>query len=436
MFFRVGAGFRLADRLGIACSADTILRHLKADVCSENSSTIRVLGVDDWAWRKGRRYGTILVDLERHQPVDLLPDRNAETLKGWLQHHPEVEVITRDRAGAYAEGARTGAPSAVQVADRFHMLCNLTQALHRLLERLGDVLRSVTASESVPSKESSRPLCLDSVTQPAPSGDKHPANRNQQLWHERRARRKARYEAVMAARQRGLSERAISTELGLSRMTVRRFLHSGEFPERSRRPSQTALAPFQSYLQKRWSQGCHNAAQLWRELRQQGYRGQRTRVKEFVRVWRSAPPASLKLQKHPSPRQLAFWLTKPEEQRKPQEQAWVETLIGAHPQIATAEHLAMTFRKLFQDRNGAPLDTWLTAARHSDIPELRGFALGIERDKNAVAAAIELPWSNAQVEGQIHRLKFLKRQMHGRAGFSLLRRRVLPLSRFHGLPPP
>jgi transposase len=430
------AGLRLANRLGIQCSADTILRHLKSEACSGVATKVRVLGVDDWAWRKGQRYGTILVDLERHQPIDLLPDRNAETLRCWLQGHPEVEVIARDRAGAYAEGSRTGAPRAVQVADRFHMLCNLTQALHRLLERLSGALQRLRATEGRPSKELSQYLCSEPTTQQTSPVRGHPANRNQQLGQECRERRKARYEAVITAQQRGLSERAIAKEMGLSRMTVRRFLHSGDFPERSRRECQTALAPFRQYLQKRWSEGCHNAAQLWRELRQQGYRGQRTRVKEFVRAWRSPSPTSIKVPKQPSPRQLAVWLTKPLEQRKQQEQAWVQILTSAHPQIATAEHLAMTFRKLFRDRSSTPLEAWLTAARHSDIPELRGFAIGIERDKNAVVAAIELPWSNGQVEGQIHRLKFLKRQMYGRSGFLLLRRRILPFSLIHGLPAP
>jgi transposase len=432
------AGFRLSERLGIPGSADTILRKLKGSACSEIDHTVRVLGVDDWAWCKGRRYGTILVDLERHQPIDLLPDRDAETLKRWLQDHPGVEIITRDRAGAYAEGARVGAPEAEHVGDRFHILCNLTQALHRFLERLTGALRQarIAERESLSVEETSQHLCSDPAAQPASRGEKRPVNRHQQLAQERRERRKARYEAVIAAQQRGLSERAIARELGLSRMTVRRFLHSGRFPERAQRAARTALAPFQPYLEKRWSEGCHNAAQLWRELRQQGYRGQRTRVKEFVRTWRSPSSSSRKIKKLPSTRQLAFWLTKPPERRNDREQAWVQVFTDVHPQIARAEHLAMTFRELFHDRSAVPLQAWLTTARQSGIPELCSFAAGMKRDKYAVIAAIERPWSNGQVEGQIQRLKFLKRQMYGRAGFLLLRHRVLPFSYSPSLPAP
>jgi transposase len=171
-------------------------------------------------------------------------------------------------------------------------------------------------------------------------------------------------------------------------------------------------------------------------LRQQGYEGQRTRVKEFVRLWRSPSSLCRRVKKLPSTRQLAFWLTKPLEQRKPQEQSWVQVLTGAHPQIAGAEHLTMRFRQLFRDHNAVSLQAWLTTARQSGIPELCGFAAGMERDKEAILAAMERPWSNGQVEGQIHRLKFLKRQMYGRAGFVLLRRRVLPFSYSDDLPAP
>jgi transposase len=252
-------------------------------------------------------------------------------------------------------------------------------------------------------------------------------NRHQRLSRQRREQRKVRYEAVLLAHRRGLSERAIASELGLSRKTVRRFLRAGQFPERAPRHHPTGLAPFRDFLQKRWSEGCHNAAQLWRELRQQGYSGQRSRVKEFLHAWRCQPIRhSPKGRKLPNPHRIAFWLSQPSAQRRPEQQDWIRVLTDAHPDIGRAEHLAQRFRELFRNRSADGLDAWLAAARQSGVAELQGFAAGIQRDRAAVAAGMEQHWSNAQVEGQVHRLKFLKRQMYGRAGFLLLRCRVLP----------
>jgi len=324
--------------------------------------------------------------------LGLLPDRNSETLEKWLEAHPEVEVISRDRAGAYAEGARKGAPSALQVADRFHILCNLTQAVQRLLERLAGVLRRLQLPESPPSVDLSPDRVTaesNGIAMPAPITDPVKLNRHQQQSQHRRERRKARYEAVRAAYQSGLTQRAIAREFGLSRKTVRRFLQATEFPEQAPRQRRSGLEPFREYLEKRWAEGCHNAARLWRELRQQGYTGQRSRVKEFLQPWRSqlAKQTSRK-RKLPSMRLVAFWLTKPAAQRQAEEQQWVQVVTNEHPEIAMAEQLAQEFRGLFRDRKGGDLDAWLVTAQVSGIPEFEGFAAGIRRDQDAVVAGI------------------------------------------------
>ncbi len=422
------AGSRLATHLGFDSSPDTILRVVKQDACPVGGVQVRALGVDDWAWRKGQRYGTILVDLERHQPIDLLPDREAETLEKWLVAHPGVEIISRDRAGAYAEGACRGAPKALQVADRFHILCNLTQTLQRLLERLAVTVRRSQISEAGLAQDSSSlSVTADAPTTTMPAAGPLKLNRHQQQSQQRRERRKARYEAVRAAHQRGLTQRAIAREFGLSRKTVRRFLRATEFPEQGPRRHRTALESFREYLEKRWAEGCHNAARLWRELQQQGYTGQRSRVKEFLQPWRSPgskpTPRSRKL---PGLRLVAFWLAKPVDQRQAAEQRWVQAITKSHPEIATAEVLTQAFRDMVRDRKASDLDAWLDSAEASGIAEFSGFVAGVRRDHAAVVAGIEKPWSNGQVEGQVHRLKLLKRQMYGRSGFLLLRRRVLP----------
>jgi transposase len=420
------AGFRLASQLAVDSSADTILRVLKENISSKSNHQVRVLGVDDWAWRKGQRYGTILVDLERHQPIDLLPDRESETLQKWLAVHPGVEVISRDRAGAYAEGARQGAPAALQVADRFHLICNLTQALQRLLERLAVALRCSQVSEAVSSETSSSTSSSPNpTTRPDPGPVK--LNRHQQQSQQRRERRKARYEAVRAAHERGMTQREIAREFGLSRKTLCRFLQATTFPEQAPRLRRTALEPYREYLEKRWAEGCHNATRLWRELQQQGYSGQVSRVKEFLQSWRvQGPQSPARRRKLPGLRLIAFWLAKPPADRKDTEQQWVEAITKQDAEIAKAEGLAQTFRDIVRERKASDLNAWLESAEASGIAEINGFAAGIRRDHAAVIAGLEQPWSNGQVEGQIHRLKLLKRQMYGRSGFQLLHRRVLP----------
>jgi transposase len=214
------------------------------------------VGVDDWAWRKGQWYGTILVDLETHAPIDLLPDRSADSLATWLQLHPGEEVISRDRAGLYADGATRGAPQAIQVADRFHLLCNLTSAVERVLEQKRGALATAIPP---PIAEPSPPLA-----------DSTPVakSRSEQVSEERRQHRVDRYSEVVAMAGKGMSQQEISRTLHLGRKTIRRFLRAGQFPERAkphRRPS--SVNAFQEYLTRRWAEGCHNATKLWHEFK-------------------------------------------------------------------------------------------------------------------------------------------------------------------------
>jgi transposase len=222
--------------------------------------------------------------------------------------------------------------------------------------------------------------------------------------------RKALFEAVRAAHQRGVTKRAIAREFGIAPLTIRRYLQAKEFPERAPRQRRSELDSFRGYLEKRWAEGCHNASQLCRELRQQGYSGQRSRVKEYLQPWRanSSPAPSKSRRTLPNVRLVAFWLTKPPTQRSPDEQRWVEAVTTSHPQVAIAERLAQQFRQVFKDRDSDALKSWLATSAASDIPELERFVAGVQRDYEAVFAAVEQHWSNGQVEGQVHRLKLHK----------------------------
>jgi transposase len=425
-------GARHARAAGMPVSARTLLRLVRGAPVPE-VGPVAMLGVDDWAQRRGRTYGTILVNLQTHRVIDLLPDRTAETFAAWLQAHPEVQVIARDRGGAYADGARRGAPQALQVADRFHLLKNVTDALEHYLARKQAALRQ--AAHAVSGADGS--TGADPATQETVPTR---LSRDARLSQERRARRYARYEAVKALQAQGYSLRAIARTVGLSRGTVQKFLRAEEFPElQPRPPRRTALTPFDAYLRERWTAGCHNAKHLWLELRQQGFRGGRTSVAEHVKGWRTRPLA--RRHGHPvrgrpptptplpcGPRHVCWLLLRPSGDLTVVQQAYLTHLYHACPQVAVAEALAEEFATVLRERDVDGLYAWLHGIELSGIRELQAVAGTMWLDRAAIEAAVRTEWSSGQVEGQVNRLKVTKRAMFGRAKFDLLRVRVLHLA--------
>jgi len=398
-------------------------------------STPRVLGVDDWAKRRGHSYGTILVDLERHCPVDLLPDRSAETFATWLGQHPGVEIISRDRSTEFARGAREGAPEAVQVADRFHLLVNLREALERFIDRHRKDLRGIT----LPTGSPEQVLPTSAQRKPARRSLSEEAAR-----HQRHEGRKERHRRVQALHAQGSSIRAISQMLCLSRGTVYRYLRLDEAAVMNRAHQvPSMLDPYLPYLFQRWSDGCHNGVALWRELVARGYPGSRKMVAVWVGHQRQTvepstacknprrsdghndivPAASS--ERTAASRQIAWFLLRKPQTLSVAEQATLVHLQQRCPAIASAHVLVHQFSEMVRTRAAAALDPWLEAVATSGLLDLQSFASGLVRDKAAVVEALKQTWSNGQGEGQVGRLKLLKRQMYGRANFDLLRRRVL-----------
>lgn len=438
-------GARVAKRQGMPVSPDTLLRLARREPATP-LPTPRVLGVDDFALRKGLVYGTILVDLERHQPVDLLPERSADALAQWLGAHPGVAVIARDRSAGYAEGSSRGAPDALQVADRFHLLQNLRDMLQHLLEQHPDALQTASgalaAALSTPAPTPEAPVSPASESQTLGRRSRAEQQRSQE-WNERR---RARYQRVKELRAQGLSLRVIAEQVDLSTRTVRRYGQTEQFPERVRPQRPSLLDPFRPYLEQRVAEGQDNALQLWRELREQyGYSGGWRQVARWLDRHRHLvpppEPGSLPLRRNGRPPRAAparpaapprlstrraTWLLMGQPQAlTEEEQGLVERLCGQAPALATAYELAQVFITMVRKRQGAKLDAWLAQAAASGVPELQRFGTGLERDKAAVQAALTLPYSNGQVEGQVNRLKLIKRMAYGRAKFDLLRQRVL-----------
>jgi transposase len=412
-------GTRLADRIGVHSSPTTMLRRMMA-LSSPSSCQVSLLGIDDWSFRRGRKFGTLLVDLATHRVLDLLPDRNVESAAAWMREHPEIEVVSRDRGGEYASAAVAGAPQAIQCADRFHLLKNLGEALEGLLARHLAAKRQKETQETL---EEHIP-----IEQAARSVRRSPKEeRLQQAYREERL---ARYEQVVALRKLGMSQAAIAERVGIGKSTIGNWLAAGACPETRRGPYVSRLDPYLPYLFQRWESGGHNIVRLHQEIVARGYKGSYTSVRDHLirRLPEGKKNSSHGNELSPaplSPRQATFLFLRRSENLTPEEQADLLMLRQTHPEVNQTYDLVQQFAQMLRTRSREQLDTWLTKVAESQIPEFQSFLLGIERDKSAVAAGLTLPHSNGVVEGKVNKLKLLKRMGYGRAGFPLLRQRVL-----------
>ncbi len=424
------AGARLAERIGTPVSGATLLRLVRRGAATTPAAAPRVLGVDDWAWKRGQRYGTVLVDLERRAVVDLLPDREADSFAAWLQAHPGAEVIARDRGTGYADGGRRGAPDAVHVADRWHLLENCSAAVLEAVKRNMPALQA--AAQPISSDPPAAAAAAVTVPLAANPDAPPPMTSAQRLQWQGWRRRVQVHGEVMRLHQQGVPIRHIARDLAVSRNTVRRWVR-GEQPE-LHRPRMHSLDPWRAVLERRWTEGCRNGAQLWRDLRNAGFKGGMRVVTEWASRQRLAssegqPGQAAVPAVHPPPRPAAYparrvarMLTADLAVLAAPDRGYIERLVALSPMLATVRDLAQRFGVLVRALAPDALTPWLADAEDS---ELRGFAAGLRQDEQAVRAALTLPWSSGQVEGQVTRLKLVKRQGYGRAKLDLLRARLI-----------
>jgi transposase len=429
------AGARLAARLRLPTSAATLLRLVRAAVVPP-APALQFVGVDEWAWRRGHRYGTILVDLATHRVVDLLPARSAATIAIWLAQHPTITVVCRDRSELYADGIRRGAPQAVQVVDRFHLVQNLRQALEALLIDHRPALQDAALSTALALTRPTDPIPITPMYRGRRRRPK-PAPREEAAPPPRHARWVAIYEAVHTLRAQGTPLATIARRLGISRPTVYAYLRRDTPPgprRLQRPPSARVLTPYVPYLIRRWQESGADSRQLWREIRALGYTHSARTVGRFITQLRRAADAGLPPESQgspytrpqgPSARAVSFAMVCPAAKRSLEAQTYIDQLCQMDVSIARAHALSHTFLMMARERRGVDLEAWMAEATDSGISELARFARGLQDDLTAVTAGLTLAWSNGVTEGQIHRLKLVKRQGYGRAGFALLRQRVL-----------
>jgi transposase len=428
------AGAQLGNRLGLRTSPDTLLR-LVQEAPTPPTATPQVLGVDEWAWRRGQRYGTLLVNLEDHQVLDLLPERSADIVAQWLAQHPTVTIICRDRSALYADGIRRGAPHAIQVVDRFHLVNNLREAIEALLHDQRPALQAAAAGTAQALTQVAGPVAAPPMYRGRHQCSQAGQQRQEAAQQQRHAAWVATYEAIHTLRAQGTPVTTIAVQLGISRPTVYAYLRRTRPPSpRSPQRSGQVLRPYMTYLIQRWREGCTDSIQLWRETQALGYAHSSRTVSRFITRLRQASAMGWAPETQTSPytrpqgpsaRAVSFTWVCPETKRAQDAQLYVDQLIQAHPVIAQAYTLSQDFLALVRERRGADLEAWITEASASGIAALVRFAQGLQEDLAAIQAGLTLPWSNGVVEGHVNRLKLLKRQGYGRAGVGLLRQRLM-----------
>lgn len=412
------AGSRLAGALGIEVSRSTLIRLIRA-LPDPWIGQVTVLGVDDFAKRRGQSYATILIDMDTHRPIDVLEDRQADTLAQWLKEHPGVQVICRDRAGAYAEGSREGAPDAIQVADRFHLWQNLCDAVEK-------TVISCRADLPEPAPQPADP-------EPAGAGTGGPAEtagatvRQDPGAGRLATRARERHAAIHDLLAQGKNYTQISGTLGLTRHTVRKFARAATAEQVITGPSprSSRLDHFAPCLQQRWNDGCTDAAQLFTEIQARGYSGSKRSARRYLQPLRATLTAPVLPPPPLSVREVTRWITSHPDHLTDEETAKLGQVKARSTHLCTTASHVTAFAEMMTGRHGDRLEAWIAAVDLADLPHLHSFTRGIRRDQPAVTNGLTLDHSSGAVEGNVCRVKALKRQMFGRANLDLLRKRIL-----------
>jgi transposase len=379
-------------------SKDTLLRVVRR----RGSSRVvppTVIGIDDWAWRRNQRYGTLICDLERRRTIALLPDREPATAEAWLSGQPQIALIARDRGGGYALAAAKALPEAMQVADRWHLMENASRAFLDAVRKSMRQIRAAIGAATI------NPSLLTSA---------------ERLQYEGFLRREEDNAAILGLAKDGLSIREIVRRTGHSRGLVRKILRG----QRSDvfRSRESSLELYLPWLDARWAAGDRNGAALWRQLQGQGFRGSLRVVTEWATRRRQADKTTNALTRAPAARTMARLLTIGRDRLSKSETITVAAVEGGVPLLIEAREIIAAFQAMIRKRTLDTFDRWLEQARSSLVAS---FANGILKDKAAVIGAITSPWSNGQTEGQITKLKLVKRQMYGRGKIDLLQARVI-----------
>jgi transposase len=413
------AGARMPAQLAAEVSRVTLIRLIRLIRALPEPAVTqapRVLGVDEFALRRGHSCGTLLAGVETRRPVDILPERSADSFAAWLEARPGTELICRDRAGCYADGGTRGAPAAIQVADRWHLWHNLGDAVERAVARHCGCLRAAVTA-------------LPAARPPQPAETGIPASASPARSDRIAVRTRQRHAAIRQLLADGLTVRAAAAQLGLARNTVRRFARAAS-PEEllvhdgtGRRAS--ILGEHKACLRERWNSGCTDAAVLHRELRARGYPSGYSLIRDYLASLRGAAmPAPAPAV--PKARAVTRWTMTRPASLPPADQAQLEAILRQCPELAGVTAHVRALAAMMTGRRGRDLQDWIPPPPPAAIPHCGPSSPACAATRTpSPPACLTLPWSSSAVEAHVNRIKMLKRQMYGRANPDLLRRRVL-----------
>ncbi|MCQ4189880.1 ISL3 family transposase [Methylocystis sp. NLS-7] len=389
----------LARRLMMPVSNDTLLRVVRRRGRPAPPAP-NVIGIDDWAWKRNQRYGAIICDLERHRPIKLLPDREPATAQAWLTGQPQIAIVARDRGGGFALAASKALPGALQVADRWHLMENASAAFLDAVRKSMRQIRSALGAAFID------PTLLTAA---------------ERLQYEGYLRREEMNAAILARAEGGATIKQIVRETGQSRGLVRKILRG----QRSDifRTRESSLEPHLPWLDAQWAAGSRNGAELWRRLRASGFRGSLRVVSEWACRRRHAEKMDeAGFRRTPSARTIARLMTTGRDALSKTQTLTIATIEDGVPALVDARAAVTAFQTMIRMKAGDELDGWID---HAKTGLLASFVNGVMKDRAAIAAAIVTAWSNGQTEGQITKLKLIKRQMYGRAKLDLLEARLI-----------
>lgn len=403
-------GAKLSNTLNIATSSSTFIRLIHKQKMPQDFEADTV-GIDDWAYNKGRNYGTAIIDLNSRKIIDLLPDRESKTVEDWFKQRPYIKTVTRDRFARYAKGVSNGAPQADQIADRWHLIKNMGDALNKLLERTRQNMKPQLVIKAMEANEN---LEIGNQTLMKSSFGNTP-------------KRFSQLQQIREYYKDGVPIRTIARLVGASRNTVKKYLHLNEPPPKI--PFRSNLTKYVDYLKSRLREDPNvKIIDLWNEVKERGYKGCKSVFYEHLRGYQKGkhyPTISSSSIPYWSARKVSLLLYQKPDQLSIEDRELITMLKDRSEDIKSASLYVSRFRKILENKCGEELMCWIDEISRTNLKELKSFAKGLLSDITAVTNAVSLSWNNGQVEGQINKLKTVKRQMYGRAGFNLIRKRLV-----------